>query len=375
MKIFLLSPHFSQYSLSLALALARDHEVLLVLNAVNAANEIPPGFIAPKGGNLRIERLPHDRRIMTLFRNLFRYWELYREFKPDLVHCQEEPKDYLVGFMALVWRIPMVLTVHDPRPHVGLDMQRQRWSRLGLYMRFLRWRADGVVVHGDQLRLEALSTGHFRDVPVMSAPHGPYGVLGVSAAEVPSIAGSCLFFGRIERYKGLGVLIQAINLLWERGLQAHAVIAGRGSDLARWKPDMQDRQRFTLIEKYLSPDEVQSVFQQAQLVVLPYLEGTQSGVAAYALGTGRPLVGTDVGSLADVIRHGRNGLLVPPGDASALADALAALIGDPALCDRMGAQSLSLGQHELSWKVAAQVCSDLYRLCSGGRRASMASGR
>ena len=375
MKILLLSPHFAEYSLSLALALAQDHDVLLVLNAVNAANEIPRGFVAPQGGRLSIERVPHDRRLSTLFRNLFRYWKLYRQFKPDLIHCQEEPKDYLVGFMALAGRIPMVLTVHDPRPHEGVDTQRQRWSRLGLYKRFLRWRANGVLVHGERLRTEALATGQFRGVPVMAMPHGPLGILVAPPTGRQAVAGRCLFFGRIEPYKGLGVLIEAIDLLWQRGIQAHVVVAGRGTDLARWKAGLQDRRRFTSIERYLSADEVLELFQQSQVVVLPYLEGTQSGVAAYALGIGRPLVGTDVGSLSEVIRDGRNGLLVPPGDAPALADALAALIADPALSDRMAAQSLSLGQHELSWKVAAQVCSDLYRLCSGGRRASMASGR
>lgn len=375
MKILLLSPHFAEYSLSLALALARDHEVLLILNAVNARNEIPQSFAIPPGLKLRIERLPHDRHLVTLFRNLRHYRKLYREFKPDLIHSQEEPKDYLVGFLASVWKIPMVLTVHDPRPHAGVDMQRQRWSRLGLYKRFLRWRADGVLVHGERMHSEALETGQFRGVPVRSMPHGPLGILATPPTEESSVGGRCLFFGRIEPYKGLGVLVEAIDLLWQRGVHAHAVIAGRGTDLARWKPGLQDRRRFTLIEKYLSADEVRGLFQQCEVAVLPYLEGTQSGVAAYALGIGRAVVGTDVGSLREAIRHGRNGLLVPPGDAPALADALATILGDPATSRRMAAESWSLGRNELSWAVAAQVCSELYRSCIQSRRGVPAPGR
>jgi glycosyltransferase involved in cell wall biosynthesis len=365
MKILILSPHFSEYSVSLALALAKDHDVLLVLNSVNESNEISKNFAQPQDCRLRIVRFPHDRHLTTLFSNLFGYWRLYKQFEPDLIHCQEEPKDYLVGLVALAWRSPMVLTVHDPQPHIGVDLQRHRWSRLAFYKRFLRWRANGVLVHGERLRDEAIGTKQFRNVPVMSMPHGPLGILLPGKLVGGQRYGHCLFFGRIEPYKGLGVLIDSIEILAQRGVSAHAVIAGRGTDLHLWRSRLHDSERFTLIEKYLPADEVLALFRQAHLVVLPYLQGTQSGVAAYALGAGRPLVGTAVGSIPEMIRDGENGFVVPPGDAVALADAIQAVLNDDDLSKRMGARSAALGTDELSWDRAAQVCSQLYCVVQG----------
>jgi glycosyltransferase involved in cell wall biosynthesis len=63
-------------------------------------------------------------------------------------------------------------------------------------------------------------------------------------------------------------------------------------------------------------------FSAADVVVLPYLEATQSGVAQIALGFEKPMIGTAVGGMADVIQDGQTGFIVPPGDATALAAAI-----------------------------------------------------
>jgi glycosyltransferase involved in cell wall biosynthesis len=78
----------------------------------------------------------------------------------------------------------------------------------------------------------------------------------------------------------------------------------------------------TFVDRYVPDEELASYFRAADVAVLPYLSATQSGVVQLAFGFGLPVIASNVGGLPDVIREGETGLLVPPGDVSALAEAV-----------------------------------------------------
>jgi glycosyltransferase involved in cell wall biosynthesis len=69
-------------------------------------------------------------------------------------------------------------------------------------------------------------------------------------------------------------------------------------------------------------EKVNVYFSAADAVVLPYLSGTQSGIAQIAFNFDRPVIATSVGGLGEVVKHGETGLVVPPGDSMALAGAI-----------------------------------------------------
>ncbi|HEY4067990.1 MAG TPA: glycosyltransferase family 4 protein [Burkholderiaceae bacterium] len=360
MRVLLLCPHFAEYSLCLARALAREHEVLLVLNERNFDAEIGDRRWTQEVPNLRVEFTPHDRSLRTLLGNIAVYRRLFRAFKPDVVHCQEELKDYLLFFIPFIGSTPMVLTVHDPRPHAGADARRLRFSRRRFYESALRRRANGVIVHGKMLQAQVASMPQFDGKAIAIAPHGPLGLFDARAPGQAWTAGQCLFFGRIEAYKGLDNFIDAIELLRADGIPAHGVVAGRGDDLERHRGRLAQT-GFSVIERFLSPAEAIDQFEAAQVVVLPYHEATQSGVAAYALGRGRAIVATRVGSLPEMLDEGQSGLLVPPGDPRALANAIAELVTRPANAQSMATHALALGQGRLSWRGAATAATQLYQ--------------
>lgn len=359
MKVLMLCPHFAEYSLMLAQALARQPgvQVMAIFNEENFRNEIGRDVAIFETGTLALQALPHDRTMRCLFGNAQRYVGAARRFGADIIHCQEEPKDYLL-LALLALRRPMVLTVHDPREHSGDSKAPSRYSRRALYKRYLRHRSSGVIVHGETLAAHMREQGYPRQVTV--APHGPLGQ--VTRIVAPSVdAGRCLFFGRMQAYKGLADFISAIELANLEGAGLHGVIAGRGPDLDALHARVAGQTAFTVIEKYLTPEEVLREFGRAQVVVLPYREATQSGVAAYALGLGRAIVATSVGSLPEVVEEGGNGRLVPPRDPAALARALRSIVDDPKLARAMGARSLELGRERLSWTVAAQNALRMFR--------------
>jgi glycosyltransferase involved in cell wall biosynthesis len=76
------------------------------------------------------------------------------------------------------------------------------------------------------------------------------------------------------------------------------------------------------VDEYIPNEAVGDYFIAADLVVQPYVSATGSGVVQMAYGFGRPVVATTVGSLSEIVEHGKTGFLVPPADPSAIADAV-----------------------------------------------------
>ena len=95
--------------------------------------------------------------------------------------------------------------------------------------------------------------------------------------------------------------------------------------------------------------------------MLPYRRIDQSAVLLSTLAVGCPVVCTDVGGLREVVEESGAGLVVPPGDAPALADAIARILGDPALQQRLASAALDAVERIYSWDVAAERHEAVYR--------------
>jgi len=107
-----------------------------------------------------------------------------------------------------------------------------------------------------------------------------------------------------------------------------------------------------LREGYQSDEDVEALFKAADVVVLPYRSATQSGVTHVAYALGVPVITTEVGGLAETVRPGETGLVVPPADPDALAEAIVRFF-EEGLAPRMreGVQALQAAH---SWDVLAE---------------------
>jgi len=135
-----------------------------------------------------------------------------------------------------------------------------------------------------------------------------------------------LFFGYVRPYKGLGVLLDAFARYSASDPEARLLVVGEFYE-RRETYDARVRGlglggRVTFIDRYVPDEEVALYFRAADLLVLPYLSATQSGVIQIAQSLGLPVVTTRVGGLPEVVEEGVTGFLVPPGDAGALAEAI-----------------------------------------------------
>ena len=366
MRITLIALHFAEYSCRLAAALARDHDVQLILSEPNLRSELENEVIdfqrIPK---LTMVILPHSLSPSVFLRNWKRLIVETRHFQPDVIHMQENTKDYLVAAFPFLTRLcPIVMTVHDPKVHSGEDTREARLSRHTLYRRILRRFCDSAIVHGANLQDQMISVAPWLRGRVAAMPHGPLGPL--HAVQREPEPGTLLFFGRINEYKGLRYFIEGVLLLRAKGIPVRGIVAGRGADLDRNRAAIEANDCFELHEEYVPRSKVRDLFLRAQIVVMPYTDATQSGVAAMAMGFNRPVVATRVGSIPEMVVDGRTGILVRPRDAVALAEAIESLLSDRAAYEALSSSIRSacdgwLGWDHIAGRAAEQYCIAIER--------------
>lgn len=143
------------------------------------------------------------------------------------------------------------------------------------------------------------------------------------AREALGLAGNTvLFFGFVRPYKGLEVLLSAMSRVVLE-MPCNLVVAGEiWGDKTKYLAQIETlgiTVTTRLVDRYIPGAEVGNYFGACDIVVLPYLSATGSGVVKLAYSYGRPVIVTAVGSLADVVIPGQTGYVVEPGDADALA--------------------------------------------------------
>jgi glycosyltransferase involved in cell wall biosynthesis len=119
-------------------------------------------------------------------------------------------------------------------------------------------------------------------------------------------------------------------------------------------------QRFVEYIPRLTTDELVALYNSAQVVVSPSLYEGFGLPAAEAMACGTAVIATTAGAFPEFIEDGRTGVLVPPGDACALADAIKALLADPDRCARMGAAASEHIRTNFTWERTARMTLDLY---------------
>jgi glycosyltransferase involved in cell wall biosynthesis len=259
------------------------------------------------------------------------------------------------------WSIPLLLRLtgwrggfvwHDPI----LDAATPRTKPLHeLYYRMLTKRLGVVVLHGSAFIDHVAALGlPAREVVVV--PHG-FVPDQLVAQEPYDPSGPLVFAGRLHPYKGLGVLLAALGMPDGSGLPV--VVAGDGIT----RELVPDELRSVDVRAGEIPDEeLRDLIARCSAVLLPYERANQSGVLATAFRSGRPVVASRVGSFEEYVEDGVDGLLVPPGDAAALAAAMRKLRDDPELARRLAAGAATTWEEKLSpdrW--GAEVAEALFR--------------
>jgi glycosyltransferase involved in cell wall biosynthesis len=252
--------------------------------------------------------------------------------------------------------IPLVHTIHDLDAHEGMRLGRL----LTLWNRAVLRSADKVLVHGRQYRRRLIAGGMAAE-RVIYAPllhlflsHEQEAVLGEECPVVyePFI----LFFGRLEKYKGVEHLLTAFAEI-ERDQPAsfRLVLAGSGRLEHVWAGGLPPG--VDLQQGLIGDAEALELFRRCSLVVLPYIDATQSALVGAAYFFRKPALVSRSGALAEYVVEGETGFIVEPAHPASLARSLTEALGDPARLQEMGQNGREWyeQQRRLEWKALEKL--------------------
>ncbi len=187
-------------------------------------------------------------------------------------------------------------------------------------------------------------------------------------------AGPLLYFGRLEREKGIDTLLEAYEQL-PHGRPL--LIAGEGTQRAWLRRQVEQRRlqgRVQLLG-WQSARQLARLLSEASVAVLPSREESFGNAMLEAMAAGAPLVTTVVGSLPSIVSEGETGHLVAPGDAKALSHSVSELLRSRERAEAMGARARRHVAHRYSWLNVAERYERLYERASrGGAQLTGGSG-
>ncbi len=139
-----------------------------------------------------------------------------------------------------------------------------------------------------------------------------------------------LFWGRIEPYKGIEYLLEAMIQVHKKYPNLNLVVAGRGKIYFDDKP-YKDLDYINFDNRFLSLTELANLIDGCKYVVCPYKDATQSGVITTAFAFNKPVIGTNVGAIPEYVKDGQLGIIIPPCNSKALASVIEKIESDSLL--------------------------------------------
>ncbi len=253
--------------------------------------------------------------------------------RPDIVHFQWALipiVDFLV-FRIISRTVPVVFTVHDTTPFNG--SATARLQAFG-FPRLLK-AADFLIVHTNSGKKDLIRTTGTPD-RVVRIHHGPLHLaIGASDRADERVSDSrwtFLLFGKLQTYKGVDVLVEALGVLGESERERIRVIVA-GEPIMAFQPILDRADALGvrgMIEFRLfrhTEPEMHALFESCDALVFPYRNIEASGVLFLALPYGKWIIASRLGAFAECIEEGLSGSLVEPGSPEELAEVMIRTIG------------------------------------------------
>jgi glycosyltransferase involved in cell wall biosynthesis len=243
---------------------------------------------------------------------------MVRDFSPDVVVFQWWQPFFgpLVGTLARSFRraqLRCVMECHNVFPHEGSLLDRA-------LIRFALSAADHLITHSARDRELLLSVLPGKKISVSPLPP----IQEFSGGHTTLRNGrTLLFFGKVRKYKGLEVLLRAMPKVLARMDCCLKIVGEFYDSIEKYRQLIQEyriEEKVHIDNRYVANEEVPRFFREADVLILPYVGASQSGVARIALSNALPVIASQVGGLAEAIEDNVTGLLFPAGDSDALAD-------------------------------------------------------
>jgi len=310
---------------------------------------------------LPVARLRDPRALPRVIRYL-------RASGANLLHTQLEFSIILGGVAARVMRIPCLSTLHTF--HVPAPGTRDAW-RAKLNWWSLRRMNTMVITVSEAGRIHHL---HYGDLPpnkVVTMYNGidvdtfrPRDEAARLSARrdlgIPPEAPVMVSVAVLRKPKGLQYLISAMSGVLSLIPDARLVIVGEGDHAPALHKQVADLRLENNVVFTGTRADIAGLLVMSDVFVLPTLEDVLPTVVAEAMAAGLPVVASDVGGIPEMVVDGTTGLLVPPADVAALADACSALLQDREKAQQMGLAGREVAEERFNARRQAALLDDLY---------------
>lgn len=298
----------------------------------------------------------------TLCFFLYKRWQILwklRQYEIEFILC---PMIAFWTYMInkMFYKTPVCIINHDPQPHSG-DKSTALLNFFGMQKVY---RSAKIIFVHSKCFINYVEETYDKKGQVFYIPLGRQ----VFQSDLKSKSSSLqysgdkinfLFFGRIEKYKGLDILAEAYQKVSKICENVTLTVAGAGS-FKEYSSLYNRLTNVTVINRWIGDSEIGSFFCGPNVIlVAPYVDATQSGPLLIALEYNVPVIATDIGGLSEQVIEGKTGLLVKAGDKNSLADAMVRLAQDKPLI-----KELSLGTkaklRELEWdSIGKRLCKHM----------------
>ena len=311
------------------------------------------------------------RRGMNPLKELQIIWKLiriYKLVKPDIVHNIALKPIFYGTIAAFITRVPFII---NAPVGMGYVFSSEKWQAkffrpLVIYAyRLLLNPINSCVIfeNPDDLQMMTNTSIVFPDRSTLI--RGAGADLKLFSPKPETEGGPVVILvARMLWDKGVGEFVDAAKILKKDGFECRMILVGN--------PDPENPASISeetlrgwdtegIVEWWGHREDMPEVFAQSNIVVLPsYREGLPK-VLLEAASCGRAIVATDVPGCREIVRHNENGLLVPPHDSKAVADAIKKLIENPELRAKMGARGRKIVEAEFSEEIVVKQTMAVYK--------------
>lgn len=279
----------------------------------------------------------------------------------DIIHLNGNPLNFYEWFFYIHSK-KILQTLHDPLPHSDRKFNTFIW-RLRRKLCF-RWINHFWILNSSQ-KQECIRINHLENKHVYDGALSRYDCIrenlnhkNITYTERHTYF---LFFGGVSKYKGIDYLLEAMKRVHTQYPNMRLIVAGKGE----YPFDISEYQKLDYIEfrnRFIPDDELAELIQGAYCAVCPYKDATQSGVVMSAFAFNKPIIATNVGGLPEQVEHDKYGLIVPPCDVDALANAMIHLLSHPEKLQEY-ADNIERDYSEgpKSWKEIAKKLNIIYQ--------------
>lgn len=327
---------------------ARDDVELYV--SLCKENELYKETLAYSKGSYNVSIFPNKIKLifnmlmMPLYKLRFKGFLEHNEI--DLVYC-------VMGHFTTTYIAPVItklgidyyFTIHDAVNHPGEEKRGYTKSICKNNNQ-----ATKIIVHSNHVKNILISQYNIPEKKIIFIPLGAYSYNSNTVGRVINCDNPIhlLFFGRIEKYKGLGLTIKVHQQLVRQGYETFLDIYGSG-DLSEYQEIIKNDRTIGIINRWIFDNEVENIFSKSDIVLLTYIEASQSGVVEIAANMGVPVVATPVGGLKEQVNQLECGIISESLDIDAICSACIRIINDTELYQKLSQNGIEASQKDNSW--------------------------